>query len=1011
MTMRPVILLLLVGFAGAGARLAAQENKPSVRLLPLVHGEGLSSNRITSIVQDKQGYMWFGTEDGLNRYNGQEIKVFRHVPGDTTSLSSNSIERLLVDRSGLLWITTVSKGLNCYNPLTGTFKVYRHQAKNPNSLPGDKVHALLESRNGAIWIGDDDGKGLVRFDPHRQQFKSYLLTRDTAHPVENRRYNSVRYLLEDRDGTLWVGARDGLYHFDPRTEVVKAFRDKPQVQDHYENLITTLCQQGNDSLWIGYWGGGMKLFNKRLGQYQKTYRHVPVKKLNGNFNVIPAILPKSAAELWVSTHDNGLAVFNKRAERFDFIQVDPINSRNIYPTQTSYLYQDRTGLLWVGTFDGVYCINPYAKAFYSLPLPASGKVGIQNKVAAAHVHAGKLYVGAVAGEGLYVYNRDDAAWRTFPVTRLPHDIKKIIRDHSGNFWVSTSVGVFRLDTLTHAFKRIFPPPHLPPAYQTIRFTRLLADRRGDMWMGTEVNGIFKYTPKDSSFTHYRPEAKDTNSLAGFAILDLLEDRRGNVWIATSGGLSCYNPLSKTFTNVVHDPDKGNSLPARQVAGIVQDNAGNFWIGTGDGLSRLSIPEAGNHRLTLYTTEDGLPANRIYRLVKDTKGRIWMATAKGLSCFDPHQATVRFRNFGQRDGLLQEHLNHEMSLAETGHMLLGSSGRITTFHPDTLLARRPVPALRIYSLKVFDKEARLDSAIEAKSGLQLAYDENFFTLSFALLNFVNPERNQYRYKLEGYDSRWTRAGNRGYATYTKVGPGDYTFRVKVNNNYGGWNEQETKLRISVLPPWWRTWWAYALGLMAVAGTGYASYRRRIDREQDKTRIEKERNRALVAQMNPHFLRNSLNSIDSLIGQNRALEASKYLNRFAKLMNLILKKSQLDAVTLEAELQAIELYIQLEQLRFSDRFSYCIQVSEELEPQFITIQPMLIQPFVENAIRHGLFHKLEKGHLGCKFTGRAAFCTWSLKTTGWVVSKPRRTTIGFIPKKDRSARKIFPDGWPR
>jgi ligand-binding sensor domain-containing protein len=690
--------------------------------------------------QDKQGYIWFGTEDGLNRYNGQEIKVFRHVPGDTTSLSSNSIERLLVDRNGLLWITTVSKGLNCYNPVTGTFKVYRHEAKNPNGLPSDKVHALLESRKGDIWIGTGNGRGLTRFDPHRQEFKSYLLTRDTAQSAENRGRNSVHYMLEDRDSTLWVGAGDGLYHLNPGTADARLFRHKPESKEYYENLIIAMHQQGDDSLWIGYWGGGMKLFNKRLGQYQKTYRYVPLKKPNGNSNVVLAILPKRADELWVSTHDNGLAVFNKRTERFDFIKVDPANSRNAYPTQTTCLYRDRAGLIWVGTFEGVYYINPYAQAFHSLSLPVSEKTGIQNRVAAAYVDAGKLYVGAVAGEGLYVYNRANATWRTLPVANFPHDIKKILRHPSGGFRVSTSVGVFHLDTLTGTFKLIFPPAHLLPAYQTIRFTSLLEDRRGDLWMGTEVDGLFKYTPKDSSFIHYLPAAKDSSSLAGPAILALLEDRRGYVWVATSGGLSGYNPLKKQFTNLVHDPKKENSLPARQVMALEEDNAGNIWIGTGAGLNKLSIPEAGKFALTLYTDKDGLPTNRIYRLVKDTKGRIWMATAKGLSCFDPAQDTLRFRNFGQRDGLLEDHMNYGLNRSGTGHLLIGTTGSITTFHPDSLLAQRPAPPLTIYSLKVFDQEARLDSAIELKKRVQLAYDENFFTLSFALLHYVNPGRD-------------------------------------------------------------------------------------------------------------------------------------------------------------------------------------------------------------------------------------------------------------------------------
>ncbi|HEX8532420.1 MAG TPA: two-component regulator propeller domain-containing protein, partial [Cytophagales bacterium] len=721
----------MCGLSGLGGPLKAQVNEQSVRLLPLMHGEGLSSNRVTSVVQDRQGYLWFATEDGLNRYNGQEIKVFRHVPGDSTSLSSNSVSRMLVDRRGLLWVAAKGTGLNCYNPVTGKFKAYRPTPGAPHGLPTDQVHYLLESRRGDIWIGADHGGGLLRFDPRRETFTAYQLRPDTARSVENRRHNAVLHLVEDPDEVLWLGTRDGLYRFDPRTETFTQYLDRPGSQDqYYENLIISMHAEGDDTLWLGYWGGGLKCFDKRTRRYLNTYRYVP-GPLSGYANLVPAILPKSASELWVSTHDNGLAVFNKRSGRFDFIHRDPADPHQVYSPQTSYLYQDRSGILWVASFDGVRYINPWAKAFESVKLPAAG-VPSGRRVAAAYAHGNRLYVGALGGAGLYVYDRQDGSWRTFPVTPGPHDVKDILRDPAGRWWVSTSAGVFGLDTLTHRFRRVFPPPGAPPAYQAVHFTCLLADRAGHLWMGTEVNGLFKYNPKDQSFAHYRPLADRPRSLAGFAVLALLEDRRGRVWAATSAGLSGYDPAGDDFTNFTHNPRDENSLPAAQVSGLAEDDAGNLWAGTPGGLCKLSGLRTGKPTCTVYTVAHGLPTNTLYGLTRDGAGRIWMGTAKGLSCVDPRPATPRFGHFDKRDGLMQDYPNAELTTTATGHILVGFAGSVTSFHPDSLLAGgllpgRPAPPVSLYSLKIFDKEARLDSALEAKTRVQLRGDENFFTI--------------------------------------------------------------------------------------------------------------------------------------------------------------------------------------------------------------------------------------------------------------------------------------------
>jgi signal transduction histidine kinase/ligand-binding sensor domain-containing protein/DNA-binding response OmpR family regulator len=816
-------MLAVIGLLG-GHPVFAQPPRATIRMRHLTEREGLSSNRVNCLVQDGQGFMWFATDEGLNRYDGHSVKVYTHSPLDTTSLSSNLVTHLLADRRGILWVGT-NNGLNRYDPARGTFTVYRHDAAKPRSLPVNNVQYLYEDRAGSLWIGGDWGGGLHRFDPGRQTFTSFYPGQGLPSKLEEERNNSILWISGAADGALWLATRGGLHQLDIRTGKTVAYYDQPESPHRYfENLITVLFADPHDKeyLWLGCWGGGLKRFNTRTKQFQ-TFRYEPADVVNGEHNLVLSILDKGPDELWVCSLDRGLAVFHKRTGQYTAVPVDRADPQAMQTVKTNHLYRDRDGALWIGTQEGVSLMNPYSDAFHHFQLPGTSEA-FPNAVAAGYHNPddGKMLVGALASHGLQVFDPGRGTIQTIPF--IPgaayHDIRAFYRDRAGRLWLTTNAGIYRAEARQYVFSRVYPLPGAPPPRDVV-FRQMLEDAAGNLWVGTEQSGLYRFDGHAPAPRVYERQEDESGSLPDNAILALYRDRRGRVWVGTGDGLSRYDPATDQFINFRPDPTRPGHLPPNNVFALTEDGDGNLWVGTnGGGLCQW---QPGSGRFRTLTVQDGLPSNRIWSMTTDARGQLWLGTTKGLSCFNPR--TGQFRNYDRQDGLASDNVTAPLHTSYTGYLMIGYQGGFTYFHPDSLHSRAPAPRLAVHTFRVFDREAALDSLIGVKRQINLSHHQNFFSFGFAGLNFTNPEKNRYFYRLDPYDKRWVNAGNRGYAAYTGVPPGRYVLRIRAFNRDGAEAVPGHYIRIYIAPPWWQTWWAYA-GYGLVGGMLLVTARRLI-----------------------------------------------------------------------------------------------------------------------------------------------------------------------------------------
>lgn len=466
---------------------------------------------------------------------------------------------------------------------------------------------------------------------------------------------------------------------------------------------------------------------------------------------------------------------------------------------------------------------------------------------------------------------------------------------------------------------------------------------------------------------------DTTSLSDNTIYSILEDSENTLWLATKDGLNRFNPEQRNFTTFRDHRDERKNHSTNKLFCLFEDSQKNFWIGTrGNGLLKF---DRETHTFDAYTMEDGLPNNVVYGILEDNQGNLWMSTNWGISRFDKQR--TNFLNFDVTDGLQSNEFNAQSFLrSKAGELFFGGMKGFNSFFPSEILTNPTMPNIVITAFKKFNIRQPLE--IFDGDTIRLKHNDNFFSFEFSALDFTNPGKNKYAYLLENYNKDWTYVdAGRHFAEYTNMNPGTYIFRVIGSNNDGIWNNEGTKLTIIIRPPWYKTWY-FRVGLLAgiifliwlIIVLRVGQIRKKHVFEKRMLHVEKQlfeiQQKALRLQMNPHFIFNSLNSIQSFILSKDIDLAVNYLSRFSQLMRLILANSRESIIPLADELQAIKYYIEIEQLRFDNKFDYSIQIDQEIDEEFTGIPPMILQPYIENAIIHGLVHKNSPGTITLEIT---------------------------------------------
>jgi len=806
---------------------------PDIRFKQISIEQGLSNSRVETVCQDYKGFIWIGTQDGLNRYDGQQMKVYRNKKTDNSSISENITRYIYEDRQHDLWIGTVN-GLNLFDRNTDTFIRYQHDKANDKSISNNNISCIYQDKSNNIWVTTKGG-GLNVFNKKTQTFKHFRHNSLDKNSIVS---DNVNYVYQDIHDNLWLATDSGLNLYNAKTGIF-AFIKNPLTHTYIKYIQGEL----NGNLWLGTLHTGAIVFNPDKNTCKQYSGKITGEK--GSFiSEINSLYISHKGKIWIGINNGGLNLYNPLEDSFFHYQHE-FNSYSLSQKTVSAIYEDKQDNLWVGTHRGG--LDLYAPDAHRFNLYQQG--GNKNTISSSDVKSfcqdkkGNIWVGT-DGEGMNLFNRKN---QTF--TRFKHDplnpksissdaVLDIDQADDGNIWVSTWSGglnLFNPENGTFTAYKNLPGDEASISSNFVEDT--YQDQKGNFWVGTFLGGVNLMDLKTHKFKRITKSPDGKTAFSGNDVIVINGDKDGNVWMGTDdGGLNCYNLNSRQFSHYFNHTE---SFPDIKV--IFVDHKGRVWVGQ-KGLY-LFNPTAKS--FGLYTSKAGLDNEFIKGITEDDAGNLWISTSNGLTKFNP--ATYSAKKFNIRDGLQgSEFESHAFLKADNGEMFFGGTNGLNTFFPNRIKTNKFIPPVYITGFQIFNKDilaghpgSPLKTDITDTKEVKLSYKQTSIAFDFAALDYTVAENNQYAYQLEGFDKEWNYVGNTRKASYTSLEPGTYFFRVKASNNDGLWNQKGTVVKIVVAPPFWATWWFRILMLALVTGSACAYYNNRINTiKKQKAELEKQ-----------------------------------------------------------------------------------------------------------------------------------------------------------------------------
>ena len=769
-----------------------------LRFSHLSFGEGASCSRVSHIVQDDQGFLWFGTQDGLKHYDGYRLREYRHDPRNPSSLSGSYINALFKDSSGKLWVAS-DQYLDRYDPATEIFTHYRS-----DQIEGAVSH-IGQDREGIIWLATNHG--LNRVDPVSGQMVSYRHNPDDSASLGS---NLVRSTFEENDGTFWVATTESLDIFDRRTGKVTRhlpLRGRPMSA---VDAMIHLFEDHTGVLWVTFSSGNGLAVVDRGANSLKEYSFQSAGSGSSSTSGVVSIFEDQQGTLWLGTNNSGLLKLDRNRKEFVRYRNDPGDPDSLSTDEVLAVFQGREGNIWIGTQGGgVNQLTAGNSAFKRYKHnPGNPNSLDTNFVSSVYEDShGILWVGT--RKALNRIDRKTGRFTFYRTAGGPGNLSStfvisIIEDRSGYLWFGTfGAGLNRFDRRTGRFKVYRHDPADAHSLSHDTVLDLFLDHKGTLWAGTE-DGLSALDPQTDHFRVYKASAVERNRYR-----DMEEDSDGTLWLATwDAGVQHFDPATGRFTVYRHSATPG-SLSSDEVDDICIDHTGTIWAGTHTGLNRF---DRATGTFTVYTERDGLPNSNLTGILEDKQGDLWLSTNNGISRFNPRDQT--FKNYSTSDGILgNEFYGYNTPWkSPSGEMFFGSYGGLTAFFPDKVVDNPYIPAVVLTDFQIFGRpvliggDSPLKQSISLTNSLTLSHAQSIFSFEFSALSYTNPGRNRYRYRLEGLETQWNETdSNRRFVIYTTLAPGEYVFRVQGSNNRGVWNERGATVRIRILPPWWSTWW--------------------------------------------------------------------------------------------------------------------------------------------------------------------------------------------------------------
>jgi signal transduction histidine kinase/CheY-like chemotaxis protein/ligand-binding sensor domain-containing protein len=802
-----VVLLLLV----IGVGLFGQNRQ--LKFSHLDRDKGLSQSNVLTVLQDKRGFMWFATRDGLNKYDGYQFTVYKNNTEDPESLSNNYITHLLEDSKGIIWIATHGGGLNQYDRKTERFTHYKNKKNDPKSISDNFLNSLTEDSKGNLWIGTLSG-GLNMFDRKTGEFTRYV--HDSKDP-QSLSDNEVNYAFEDSHRRLWIATGNGgLNLMDRAKKTFTVFRhDDKDTRSLGSNQVKYLFEDHLHRLWIGTYGGLDILEN---GMF-RHFKNDPNNRNSMAHNVVYAMAEDRHNQLWVGTENGGLSIFDADKETFTSYRHDDIDNTSLTNNSIYCIYRDVSGNMWVGTYSGgINMFSEDATKFAHYKHTSDpGSLAHNNVLDLFEDSKNNLWIGTDGGgldlvdskTGLFTHFKRGADARK---SITGNYVLTIEEDSKENIWMGTWGDGLTVINKTHtSFTHFKNNPADSTSLSGNNVYAIVRDRDNEMWIGSFGEGLNRYDPKTNRFTRYKHRSNDPNSLSNNNVQAILADSRGFLWIGTNGnGLNRFDKRTNSFTRYVHDDEK-NSISDNIVNGIFEDTQGNIWIATNRGLNRLDVNTGS---FTIWRNKDGLANDMVHSIEQDVHGNLWLTTNRGLSRFNP--GTAKLKNFFVAEGLQSNEFNGHSSLTtRDGFMYFGGVNGFNKFFPDSIRDNAFEPPIVITGFQVFNRDvpiakdetdpSPLKTSITETKEITLPYSNSVISLDFASLNYTNPEARQYAYMLEGFDKAWNDVGNRHTVTYTNLDPARYTFKIRGRKSDGTWSPNIVSLSLTIVPPFWMTWW--------------------------------------------------------------------------------------------------------------------------------------------------------------------------------------------------------------
>ena len=944
--------------------------------------DGLPNHYMRGLVQDSYGFIWIGSFDGLSRFDGKKVEVFRHVDSDSLSLTQNGVISMAADpNNGQVWIGTFS-GLNLFQPETGRFRNYLHNDQDSTSLPSNYISWLYVDRQSTLWIGSRSNT-LCRLDANQNSFFQYQPDSIASEEAE-----VIQSIAQDalNDSLIWLGTAQRLFSFNKYNNT---FSDTPSRLSGIQEIEA----HNNGYLYLRDATGQILVY---APQTRTLVTSITPKK-GWNFG---RLFQTSTKDILISCN-NGLALLDTKDQSISYPwEYDPAQNKR-------YLVDllDRNGRIWSTSTSGLEVYDPERSQFsnHTYDTTAASAPFITQRI----IEDPKeeiIYLNVSAGDGLHYFDRKTKEW--FHVSKPA--------DYEGKWFYGVDMTQldngqlllldrYKIYTLSQDKKRMVEHPVTRNLPKNEKWRNLYLDSKGFIWLGGLENGVVKIDTRNwevISLAEWLPSCNIPHYRWNF-----FEDSKENIWITTCDGIARYSYQEDAFHFLLHEDNAENTFKTPK--DFQEDLEGLLWVSdeleSMLGAINLEEPEKGIYQKFSFAQNSGtdsiqvvkgggVAALGISKLALDSANNLWSISAEGIMKIRPDRKSVELYN--QVDGLqwldkeLQLPTTNQIEALSTGEIIVGYRKGMSIFDPSKLRISRERPQPYLTAFNVYNNPWPSDSSLFLTRSIELDYWENYFSFEFASIGFTSPEHLQYQYKLEGVDEEWINSGQRSYAAYTNVDGGDYTFLVKVANQDGVWNEEPLKIELSVAIPWWETWWFKALMTFLIVGGVYTFYQYRVRQIRKAERLKSEFEHklanfeltALRSQMNPHFIFNCMNSIESYIIKNETKKASEYLNDFSRLIRLILQNSRSNYVSLSDELEALALYMDMENLRLRQSFTYKIRLAEGLDANNTEIPPMLLQPYVENAIWHGLMHKEERGLITIELKTENNFLLCSIEDNG-------------------------------